>query len=181
MLLRDFVTESAIAELRVRVKDKLSESINDYMAVTIAQLKNKKPEELFKGSNPMINLENLASIIAGLKVISNREYRGAMTAKDIGINPNSAKELYKLLDDVAKDGKNPKDVEDVFRALKTMAPTMYKKEVEALEDLKSEDDAKRKEAITSLVTFATKIGQTFGKIKAAAQSGKSAPAAGAAA
>lgn len=164
MRLRDLVTESAIYELRQRCRELLAESVVDYLGVTLAALKHKKPSEM------KLDIEHLASIVAGLKVLSNKEYRGAMTQDDVGINPSSAKELFKLFDDVAKDGNDPKNVADVFRALSKIAPNVFKKEAEALEALKSEDEATRKEAITKLDAFSTKVSQMFNKVKSMANS-----------
>ena len=106
MKLRDLTNSTMLFELRRAVADVLSESIVEYLSMITAMLKNGKPEELFAKDNPKVDIEQLAAMITGLKVLSNPDYRKAITDEDIGFNPSSAKDFFHLLDSIPKDGKN---------------------------------------------------------------------------
>lgn len=156
MKLRNLNEEIAIYELRKEISEVLAESISDYLATSLAQLKHEKD----------VDLDRLAEIVAGLKVLAKPEHRETMTKDDIGINPNSFKELFDLLKSVPKDGKNPpKLVNDVFTALKAVAPSLHKKTREELEVLKSGEKAERDQMINKLTAFFTKANQLFMKLK----------------
>ena len=163
MKLQEIIYESA---LRREVVDVLSESIIDYFGTTLAKLKGAHPEEVFSEQNPKrVSLEDVAKMITALKVISKKEYRGAMTKDDIGINPNSARELFGLLDSVKKDGQNERNTKEVLDTLTRLAPSLYRAELDGLKDLKLDDDAKRKQAIQKLESFMLKASQFFQKLK----------------
>lgn len=146
----------AIYEIRERVGTHLSESISDYLGMTIAQLKNDK----------QIDLDKLAEIVAGLKVIGNKDHRESITKDDIGINPNNVKELYNLLNSVSKDiSKSDKMVDEVFTALKSIAPSMYKKTRQEFEVFEKGTKAEKEQLIQKISSFATKVNQLFYKIR----------------
>jgi len=169
MKLRDLVVESMIFDLRVQVGAVLGESVADYLSTAVAVLRAKKPEEIF-GDSPKIDLEQMAKIITGLKVLSNKEYRDSITKDDVGLNVQSAKEVFDMLNNVPKDGKNvPKTTDDIFTALKGLVPSLYKKELEKLEQLKDGDESDRKKEIDDLAALTTKVGQMFQSIKSKSQ------------
>ena len=160
--------EVAIYEIRERIGTLLSESISDYLSMTIAQLKNDKP----------VDLDKLAEIVAGLKVIGNRDHRESLTKDDIGINPNNVKELYSLLNAVSKDvSKSEKMVGEVFSSLKHIAPSMYKKTREEFKTFESGTKAEKEQLIQKISAFSTKVNQLFYKLRhgAAAPAPKQAP------
>lgn len=165
MLLNELHTYSLIESVKERlVQVQLDESITDYFAVQISKLKNKSEDELFDGPNK-IDLEELAKVITALKVLSNKEYRSVMTHEDIGIKPTSAKDLFKFLNSVDKGGKSSKDVESTFNALKQLAPSTYRKELDALGKLKGGDAAKKAEAIKNVVDLSRRVGEMFTKLR----------------
>jgi hypothetical protein len=166
MKLRELVVETALIELRKLIADNfLFESVSDHLAVTIAKLKNKDPSKLFNGSPDGIDLDHLALILTGLNVLGNTDYRDAMTKEDIGIDPKNAQELFKLLDEVAKVGKDPEAVTVVFDKIKEIAPKVYTKKRAELDDLKSKDEAVRNQEIKKLEAYMHKVTQSYQKLK----------------
>lgn len=156
MKLRQINTEVALFELREQVGTILGESISDYLAVALAQLKNGKTPDL----------DQLAELIAGLKVLSHSDHRESLTRDDIGINPNNMKELFNVLNGVTKDGKNmPKLTAEMFAALKSIAPSMYRKTREELATLEKGEKAAKEQLIRKIEAFAMKANQLFYKIK----------------
>jgi len=156
MKLRQLTTEIALFELREQIGNLLAESISDYLALTIALLKNDKP----------VNLDQLAEFISGLKIIGNSENRESMTKADIGINPNDFKELFNTLNSITKDGKNmPKMTADVFVALKSITPSLFKKARAELDVLETGTKAEKEQAIKKIQIFSTKVNQLFYKLK----------------
>jgi hypothetical protein len=171
MKLRDLNESTMLFEIRHSIANILSESINEYLSQIVALLKNSKQEELFDKENPKIDLEQLASMITGLKVLSNPDYRKAMTDEDIGFNPSSAKDFFHMLDSIPKDGKNiPKLTDRAFVALKSLAPSLYQKEYDAAQELKDGDEEQVKAGIKRLDTLSNKVSQMFNLLKSKAQS-----------
>ena len=161
MKLNQLTNEVALFELRTQIGFLLSESISDYLALTIAQLKNDK----------QVDLDQLSEYVAGLKILGNSDHRESLTKDDIGINPNSFKELFGLLDSINKDGKNiPKQTSEVFTALKVIAPSIFKKTRLELDVLDKGTKADKTKAINDLSVFSTKVNQLFYKIKHGASS-----------
>ena len=171
MLLKEFVISSAIYETKNLIRDSLYESINDYLSMTSAQLKTKKPQDVFKEGDPKaVDLDHLALIVTGLKIISNPDYRAGITKRDVGVNVNDAKELFNLLNQVDKFGKDQPAIANVFKALCNLAKPALKKQREELEILKVGDDAQRKHTIQELDKLISKASQMFNKIKTSANS-----------
>ena len=169
MKLKEFIIESALIETRTYIALELFENVNDYLALVLGKLKNKKTAELFKTGDPnAIDLDHLAMIIAGLKIIANPDYRAGLTKADIGMEPNDAKQLFNLLNQVDKQGKDPMEVANVFKAICKLAPNAVKKQRATLDLLKTGDDAERQHEVQELSKFQIKVGQVFGKIKTAA-------------
>ena len=153
-------------ELRAQIGELLAESISDYLSLVVARLKSKTKEELFLPGAYKLDLDQLAEVIAGLKILSNAEHRETMTKDDIGINPNSYKDLYTLLKSVPRDGKNlPRLTGDVFTALKGIAPSIFKKTRQELEILETGSTGERKNLIDKISKFSTEINQMFYKVK----------------
>jgi hypothetical protein len=171
MKLKEFIIESAIVSAKAHIRDHLMENINDYLALVIAQLSNKKPQDLFKENDPKsLDLDHLALMITGLKIIAEPDYRAAITKRDVGVNVNDARELFNLLNLVDKQGHDPDTVNNVFKALCKLAPPALKRQREELEILKIGDDAQRKHAIQDLQKFSAKTVQIFNKVRQSAQS-----------
>lgn len=167
MKLKDFILEAAIVEARNLI---LLETVNDYLSLVAAQIKNKKPADLFKDGDPKaLDLDHLALIVTGLKIVSNPDYRGAVTKKDIGINPNDAKELFNVLNQVDKMGKDDQAVTNVFKALCKLAPQGLKKERAELDVFKTGSDAERNHELQELQKLVTKVSQMFSKLRASSQ------------
>lgn len=169
MKLSDLIIESKLSELRAKIPTLLAESLSEYLAVTLSKLKNKKSDELFKDEkNPLVDLDRLATYITGLKILGNSQYRSAITKDDIGINPGDVTELFKLLDTIPKEeSKIVKEVDDVFDALKSLSPAMFKKERERLDSLKDDESPEKEDVIKKLSAFSLKINQIFSKSKQA--------------
>jgi hypothetical protein len=156
MKLRQLTSEIALFELREQIGNLLAESISDYLSLIVAMLKNDKP----------VNLDQLAEFISGLKVIGNSEHRESITKADIGINPNDFKELFNTLSSITKNGKDlPKLTAEVFTALKSITPSMFKKTREELAILEKGTKAEKEQQIRKIQSFATKVNQLFYKLK----------------
>jgi hypothetical protein len=170
MKLKEFIIESAIASARKHVRENLLENVNDYLSLVLAQLNNKKPQDLFKADDPKaLDLNHLAMIMTGMKIIADPDYRAGITKRDVGMNPNDAKELFNLLNLVDKQGKDQDQIKNVFVALCKLAPGALKKQREELDILKAGDDAERKHEIANLQKFMIKTSQLFNKVRVASQ------------
>jgi hypothetical protein len=170
MKLKEFIIESAIVSVKEHVRDHLLENVNEYLSAVFAKLNNKKPQDLFKLNDPnAIDLDHLASILTGLKVLAEPDYRVSLTKRDVGINPNDAKELFNLLNLIDRQGKDPDQIKNVFTALCKIAPGALKQQRQEIEILKTGDDAERKHEVQALQKFMIKISQMFGKIRTASQ------------
>ena len=107
--------------------------------------------------------------MVGLKILANSDHRAAFTRDDIGIQPNNPKELFKLFNDIAKDGNDPSYVKKAFKTIGTLAPTALKKQRSEFEKLKVGSDAERRAGIQELEQFSNKVTQAFGKLRSQAQ------------
>lgn len=147
----------------------LSESVVEYLSTVLGHLKTKEYQDLFNADAPLVKIDNLAMIIAGLKVLSDHEIRSTLTVDDVRINPNSSMQVYNILNSVPKDGKGtPKLTIDVFKALSKVSPKHYAEERVKLKALKSKKDAERQKAIADLEKVAEKVTKMFAKIQAIA-------------
>lgn len=170
MKLQQIVLESALVAAREAVRDMILEDVTQYLALTLGKLKNKSPEEAFKsGDKTAVDLDHLTSIVVGLKILANSDHRAAFTRDDIGIQPNNPKELFKLFNDISKDGTDPGYVKKAFERIGSLAPTAVKKQRAEFEKLKVGTDAERRSAVKELETFSNKVTQAFGKLRAQAQ------------
>ena len=156
MKLHQLSSEIALFELREQVGLLLSESISDYLALTLALLKNGHP----------VDLDQLAQFMSGLKVIGDPEHRSSMTKDDIGFNPNNFKELFNILNTITKNGKDvPRTTADVFVALKSITPSLFKKVRAELEVFEKGTKSEKEQQIRKIQAFSTKVNQLFYKIK----------------
>ena len=155
MKLSHLKTEAALVEARTLIGELLAESISDYLALTIAQLKNDKA----------INLDQFAEVIGGLRILGKEEHRETITKDDIGINPNSYKELFNLLNAIPRDGKLNHDISSVFTALKSIAPSIFKKTRLELETFEKGSRSEKQQLIQKLSAFMTKVNRFFYLVK----------------
>lgn len=156
MKLKHLLTEAAIVELRDVLSEALLESVTDYLATTTAMLKNGK----------QVDLEKLAIIITALQVFGKSDFRQSMTRDDIGINPNDFKQLYLVLNSITRDGKNlPKLTDEVLTAIKSVAPSLYKKNLSDLKSYESGSKSQQAEIAKKVTAFMMKANQMFYKIK----------------
>ena len=168
MRLQEFIIESAIAEIRKSITQELFEDVNQYLALTLAKLKNKKPEEVFKTGDPQaIDLDHLSQVIIAMKVLGNSDHRSALTKNEIGFTAADSKELFKFLSDVAKDGNDPQYVKKAFAVIAKLTPTAIKKQNSELQKLKDGTDSERSAIIRNLEQFMHKVSQYYGKLKSA--------------
>jgi hypothetical protein len=168
MRLKEFLIESSINKASNFISQNLNESVVDYLQLVYAKLKNKKPEELFKqGSRDALDLDHLAMIITGLKIIAEPDYRASITKQDVGVNINDAKELFNLLNQVNKLGDDPASIVNVFKALTKLAMPSLKRQRQELEILKVGDDAERDHMAQNIQKLTLKTTQLFNKVRAA--------------
>ena len=143
----------------------LSESVVDYLSTAVANLKTKPTAALFDKETPLVNIKQLAGIIAGVRLLSDHEVRSTLSREDIHINPNSSHKLYDLLDSITKNGKGiPKLTLDVFTALREVSPKTFDAELEKLKGLKSEKE--RQHLVTELEKVTSRVKEMFQKVKA---------------
>jgi len=170
MKLKEFLLESTIQSATTHIRDNLFESIVDYLSLVIAQINNKKPDELFKPGPNALDLDHLATILTGLKIVADPDYRAGITKRDVGMNPNDAKELFNVLNQVDKQGKDPEAIKNVFVALCKLAPQALKLQRSELDILSAGDEAERKHEAQSLQQVLTKATQLFNKVRVSATS-----------
>ena len=170
MKLQEFVVESALSEIRKQITSDLFEDVNQYLSLTLAKLKNKKPEELFKTGDPhAIDLDHLAQVVIALKVLGNSDHRSALSKNDVGFQASDNKELFKFLTDVSKDGKDPTYVKKAFAVIAKLTPTAIKKQIEEFQKLRDGEDAERQQVIKNLEQFMHKVSQYYGKLRGTSQ------------
>lgn len=155
MKLRQIKSELAIFEVRAQIGEALNESISEYLSSVIADLKNSKK----------VDLDQLACIISGLKIIGKEEYRDTLTADDIGINPNNFKDLYDVLSTVPKAGKLPRVPDEFFNSLRAISPSSYKKTRSELEVFEKGTGPQKKQVIGKLSEFASNVNHLYFKLK----------------
>jgi len=156
MKLQEFLLEQAI----VAARPTLLENVSEYLSLVLGKLKNK-------GAEAGIDLDHLAKVIVGLKIITDPTYRSSITKADVGVSLNNAQELYNLLNGVDKQGNDSKFVKSVFDALASLAPSGVKRQKAELDNLKSPDQAERDHEVRQLEQLVSKVAQIFGKIKSA--------------
>lgn len=141
---------------RLELRATLVESINRRLSAAVAALKSREPTDM---GDRGIDLDQLAVVITGLKVLANTEYRDVITKDDVGINPRDSKELFKLLDkvpDKASIELDPKEL-GVFKSLAALAPKLLADQRAEMAKLVSKDEGERKSAVSRLASLALKV------------------------
>jgi len=155
-----------LIKIREANDEVLCESVTEYLATVIAYLKSKKHEDLFNTEKPLIKVDHLASIVAGLRVLSDIEHRSILTKDDIHINPNNSHNLYDFMDSFPKNGKGtPALTLKVLKALKEVSPKTFASELQKFKGLKTKNDAERGKLTTELEKFAANVGTMFNKVR----------------
>lgn len=129
-------------------------------AARLAKLDIEKTEKL--------DLEQLADIITAIKLLTNADYRTAMTKQDVGIDPNNAHELLKMLDTIPSDPVKPlpTSTRTFVRTVALMSKSLRAKELEALKALISSDRLVRQAAQVELGKLASLVTAALEKLKA---------------
>jgi hypothetical protein len=129
-------------------------------AVRLAKSDLEKAEKL--------DLEQLADIVTALKLLTNSDYRVAMTKQDVGIDPNNAAQLLKMLDTIPSDPAKqlPTATRDFVRSVALMSKSLRAKELDALKALISSDSSKRTAAQAELGKLASMVAAALEKLKA---------------
>ena len=168
----NYLIEATVLNVINQHKQVLIENVNEYLALVVAKLKNHKdPFNAPEGQR--IDLDHLANVVVGLKILGDSDFRQPITKKDIGFNPTDPKDLFNFLNKIDKLGKDPVDVEHILQGLAKIAPSAIKKQQDEFNLLKSGTPA-QKQAITSkLEAFMHKVTQIFGAVNKAKNSGKS--------
>ncbi len=115
-----------------------------------------------------IDLEQLADIITAIKLLTNADYRDAMTKQDIGIDSTNATELFKMLDSIPNDPAKdlPAATRSFVRSVALMSKSVRAKELEALKLLVSSDHTKRQAAQAELDKLAALVSAALKRLKA---------------
>jgi hypothetical protein len=148
----------------------LNESITDYLKTALETIKKKTPSELFNEDEGGFDLEELARVIVGMRVLSNKSYREAISYEDVGINPNSAREVHDILKSVGKHGdKMTEKTHKFFKSVTSLTPKMLKKELTKLEALKDGDHKARTDVIVELERLASGVEKIYQTIRTIAK------------
>lgn len=118
-----------------------------------------------------LDLEQLADVITAIKLLTNADYRDAMTKQEVGIDPNNAQQLLKMLDTIPSDPAKPlpNAAKEFVKAVALMSKSTRAKELEALKLLVSKDTTKRKNAQAELGKLASMVATALEKLKAKAE------------
>jgi len=115
-----------------------------------------------KGSADGFDADSIADVTTGILLLVNPEFRKSMTADDVGINPNNASELLKMLDSVAENPKDPltnSKSKQFFKAIALMSKSTRQKQLELV-----------KKAINGERAAVEEIKKFVAKVKAATDS-----------
>lgn len=167
MLIQELLIIGAETSVRKKFNDLLLEDANKFILSAVAALKAQKPEQgdELRG----VDIETLAKLITGIKIITKAEYRSAMTKDDVGINPNNAKELLDMLDTVpnAPKDKLQGGAAKFFTAVSSLSKSMLEKTKELIKQAISTEKAERDAALKELTIFASKVDQMVAKLRTA--------------
>lgn len=158
MLIQELLIIGSSLELRNKFNDVLLEDVNKNLLSAVAAIKAKRPEN--------VNAEVLAKIITGLKIITNAQYRSALTKGDVGINPSNVKELLAMLDTVPNAPKADLtgSSEKFFTAVCSLSKSLLASTEDMIKKATDEQDAS---AINELSVFAGKVDTMVTKLRAA--------------
>jgi hypothetical protein len=135
----------------------LRESVSDYLGITLSRLKQ---------GDPTVDIEQLATVLSGLTVLTDQTQRQNISDDEIGMNPNSYQDMYKLLRMVPRDGKNlDHDTDYIFTALRTIAPGTFKKIRDELDIFKNGNRGQKQALLDSLRERVSGFNLFFQKVK----------------
>lgn len=164
-LIQELLTADAVASVRTKFNNILLEDVNKHILSAVAALKADAPEkgDTLRG----VNLDTLALLITGLKIITKSEYRSALTSDDVGINPNNAKELLGLLDTVPNGPKEKLsgNAAKFFTAVSSLSKSLLEKTKELVKQAISTNQTERDAALKELTIFASKVDQMVAKLR----------------
>lgn len=165
MLLRHLVINRYVEALQK--EPKLIALLEDAGGALMAAARTAKTdrEKLEK-----LDLEQLADIITAIKLLTNADYRDAITAKEVGIDPNNAQQLLKMLDTIPSDPTKalPSKTMEFVKAVAAMSKSMRAKELESLKKLLSASQSEREKAHTELGKLGSQVAAALEKLKAKA-------------
>lgn len=163
MLLRHLIIDRYLEALQKQPK--LHALLEDAGGTLMAAVRLAK-SDLDKAEK--LDLEQLADIITAIKLLTNADYRQAMTKQDVGIDPNNARDLLKMLDTIPSDPAKqlPSSTRSFVRTVALMSKSLRAKELEALKALVSTDASKRQAAQAELGKLASMVATALEKLKA---------------
>jgi hypothetical protein len=164
MALKDFLIEEACKQFNAP----LLEAINGLLAKTVAVLSARGDDD---AGSAGLDFKRLADILTTLKIITDKELRGGITADDVGFNPNSVDDMYKVLTKVpdSPTASLPADVSKFFKETASLSNKIKGEQLKTLSKLVDKDPAVRAEALKSLKIVSTKIDQLYNKVKSTAK------------
>ena len=159
MLLKHLVIDRLFYELRERPTICLI--LED--AVLILKTASHNPKKINAEE-----VETLADIITTIKLLTNSDYRSAMTRQEVGINPNKPTELLKMLDSIPSDPSKPLSAQTkrFVQAVASMSKKARDQERNEIKALLDPDSADSKSVIDRLKVFAEKTDQALIKLRA---------------
>lgn len=115
-----------------------------------------------------LDLETIADIVTAIKLLTNADYRSVMTKHDVGIDPNNADQLLKMLDSIPSDPTKelPNNTRKFVRAVALMSKSQRSQEMENLKALLSSDKHVRAKAQDELTALSSKIIKAIERLKA---------------
>jgi hypothetical protein len=163
MLLRSLIINRYLLE--VQKHPQLHQLLEDagamlHAAVRTAKVDREKLEKL--------DLDELADIITAIKLLTNSDYRQVMTKQDVGIDPNNADQLLKMLDSIPSDPTKalPSSTRNFVRSVALMSKSQRAKELEGLKKLLTGSQTERQQGIVELQKLANQIVQAIERLKA---------------
>lgn len=165
MLLRHLIINRYVEALQKQPK--LVALLEDAGGALMAAARTAKTDaEKFE----KLDLEQLADVITALKLLTNADYRDAMTRNEVGIDPNNAQELLKMLDTIPSDPSKvlPSKTKEFVKAVALMAKSMRAKELESLQKLRSKSQSERDKAHAELGRLASGVSAALERLRAKA-------------
>lgn len=165
MLLRHLVINRYVEALQTepRVLALLEDAGGALMAAArTAKTDREKLEKL--------DLEQLADIITTIKLLTNADYRNAITAREVGIDPNNAQQLLKMLDTIPSDPTKalPAKTMEFVKSVALMSKSIRAKELDSLKKLLSPSQPEREKAHSELGKLASQVASALERLKAKA-------------
>lgn len=136
----------------------------------VALVKAAKAAETDREQLEKLDIEELADLITTVKLLTNPDFRQAMTKKDVGIDPTSAEDLFKMLDMIPSDMSKdmPKAARDFIRAVATTSKSTRSKELASLKLLVGPSSSQRDAALAELKKVAQNVVKALEALKAKA-------------